>query len=89
MWLGLGFGCGAGPCPWGCQPPPLPEPGCHEGKPACWGEGGGRDGDPMGGMKGVGPVGVVGLLEKPEPAEGKDHYYDTRLTVTALTNTFQ
>lgn len=79
MWLGLGFGCGAGPCPWGCHPPPLPAPGCHEGKPACWGDGGGRDGEPMGGMKGVGPVGVVGLLEKPEPAEGKDRYYDIRL----------
>lgn len=77
MWLGLGFGCGAGPCPWGCHPPPLPAPGCHEGKPgACWGDGGGRDGEPMGGMEGVVPVGVVGLLEKPEPAEGKDRGYD-------------
>ncbi len=73
MWLGLGFGCGAWPCPCVCHPPPTPAPGCHEGKPApaCWGDGGGRDGDPMGGTEGVVPVGVVGLLEKPEPAEGK------------------
>lgn len=71
MWLGLGFGCEAGPCPWGCHPTPPPVPGCHEGKP-CWGDGGGRDGEPMGGMEGVDPVGVVGLLEKPEPVEGKD-----------------
>lgn len=29
-------------------------------------------------MEGVVPVGVVGLLEKPEPAEGKDRDYDGR-----------
>lgn len=49
------------------------------GKPACWGDGGGRDGEPMGGMKGVGPVGVVGLLEKPGPADEKDRYHGIRL----------
>lgn len=70
VWLGLGFGCGGVPCPWVCHPPPLPGPGCHEGKPAvCWGDAGGLDGEPMGGMKGLGPVGVVGLLENPEPAQ--------------------
>lgn len=78
-WLGLGFGCGAGLCPCGCHPgpgpatAPAPGPGCHDGKAPCWGDGGGRDGEPMGGMKGVGPVGVVGLLEKPEPARAKGH----------------
>lgn len=86
MWLGLGFGCGAGACPWCCHPPLLPPAGCHEGKPApvwgchpsaCWGDGGGRDGEPMGGMEGVVPVGVVGLLEKPEPAGGKGQRFMT------------
>lgn len=43
-----------------CQPPP------------CWGEGGGREGEPMGGKAGVVPVGVVGLLEKPEPPIDRD-----------------
>ena len=82
MWLGLGFGCGAGPCPWCGHPAPPPAPGCHEGKPApvwgchasvCWGDGGGRDGEPMGGREGAAPVGVVGLLEKPEPGDGRDN----------------
>lgn len=86
VWLGLGFGCGAGPCPCGCHPPPLP-PACHEGKvppawgcqaPVCWGDGGGLDGEPIGGKEGAVPVGVVGLLEKPEPPDQKDRDYGMR-----------
>lgn len=80
VWLGLGFGCGGVPCPWLCHPPPLPGPGCHEGKPAvCWGDAGGLDGEPMGGMKGLGPVGVVGLLENPEPAQENKNLIVRRL----------
>lgn len=75
VWLGLGFGCGGVPWPWVCHPPPLPGPGCHEGKPAeCWGDAGGLDGEPMGGMKGLGPVGVVGLLENPGPAQENKNF---------------
>lgn len=81
MWLGLGFGWLVGPCPWACHPAPPPVPGCQEGKlapvwgchpPVCWGDGCGRDGEPIGGKDGVDPVGVVGLLENPEAPENID-----------------
>lgn len=80
VWLGLGFGWWLGVCPCACHPPPPPALDCHAGKlppewgchpPACCGDGGGRDGEPIGGKAGLAPVGEVGLLENPEPPAGQ------------------